>query len=84
MNIYNDYVPTYSKNNLQIKKKIEEAPLNEQIGAGEQISEDDTLNDTVERKLDSDIYKSFQSPRFVVTEKVILHKRKSPKEETIT
>ena len=86
MNIYSDYVPTYSKNSLEIKKKIEEPSLNEQFGDGEKLISDDdeTLNDTVEKKLDSDIFKSFQSPRFVVTEKVVLNKRKLPKEETIT
>jgi len=79
VNIFNDYVPTYSRNHTGIQKKIDDAPdpvKTEQIGAGEHPF-DEISNDNVEKKLDPNIFKSFQHPRFVVTEKVQINKRKS-------
>ena len=81
--IYNDYVPMYSRNHTEIQKKIDDDPIaTEQVGAGENPS-DEIFNDNVQKKLDAEIYKSFQHPRFVVTEKVQINKRKS-KEVSMT
>jgi len=82
VNLYQCYVPTYSRNFLQIKKQIEPVAVEEQTGKGNEEKsvelEIETLNEEVSKKMDPKIFKSFQHPRFVKVDKIILNsKRKS-------
>ena len=83
VSMYDLYVPTFSKNFLEVKKQIE--PLNSdvsQTGSGSAVKdegeEDKDLNMELKQKMDPQIFASFQKPNFVKSEKLILQKKRKP------
>lgn len=74
INLYLNYVPIRSHEHYTELKK---SNTNEQHGAGQESENNEVLNNELSGKLDPEIYKSFQHPKFVKTDTITFgNKRK--------
>lgn len=72
-NLFEDFVPIYSKNLQEKQKKIDVQKNLDQVGSGETKTID---NEDVKEKMDPELFKSFQHPRFVDTGKILFSKKR--------
>lgn len=83
INLYTNYVPIYSHKHYTEVKKIE-VKENDQSGGGQQNDNDDVLNKETSEKLDPQIFRSFQRPKFAETDKITFsnkRKQETPEKE---